>query len=667
MSSKKIQCSAIVFFTIFSQLFLLELGVAGLGMDIGVAQGFGIFFRMSLGAVASGIFFGLGTRALLYLLKRRLNREENVVEVATTFTMAYLCYFVTDAVWGCSGVIGTLTYGVLINMSSCLINDHKLQEDFWALMEHLLNTVLFTLGGLVWGEIIANGDPDKQFLGRDWGYLVVLYLFLLVIRFFLMFACYPITANIGLKTNWRETVFSSYAGLRGAVGIALAIYLDNVVNAQDIPQYEQESNRVFGFVGGIAFLTLVINATTSGPILKKLGLADTTSIRRKVIRVMEWRIRQQLLDDMVVLLSEPRFHRVNFSVVRQHIPMLQILTLSELESAVRRFKRPKGKFLSRQSVPHLTRITPYLENDKEEDSHRISAINHVLHGLSEANKEDDEQLRYRPLNRESSSSSEHAPLDETECRCLFVELLRASYAWQVESGELADRDFLVQVLNQSLDLAGTDAANGSPLNDWHYTGLMQGRHPQLQTLLHFLPHGMCGKVNDHIQFESLRYDVERCIAFLEAHRRSREVFKTDFIGNIDSLTDAEARVLEESNNSCQNAQTLLESFPSHNVEAIVSHRFCTILLNAVVLHFEHLSKTGLITPRETDEILGEIQNQILSVDNCRVKLHAEELSFDRASTETSPHPSNSPNHGPTGSNVARCSLIHSGSMEQDST
>jgi NhaP-type Na+/H+ or K+/H+ antiporter len=71
-------------------MFLLELSVPGLGTDYDVASGFAVFIRMSLGAAASGIFFGLGTRVLITLLNRRLNREENVVEVAMTFTMVSL-------------------------------------------------------------------------------------------------------------------------------------------------------------------------------------------------------------------------------------------------------------------------------------------------------------------------------------------------------------------------------------------------------------------------------------------------------------------------------------------------------------------------------------------------------------------------------------------------
>jgi NhaP-type Na+/H+ or K+/H+ antiporter len=57
------------------------------------------------------------------------------------------------------------------------------------------------------------------------GYLIAFYFLLNIIRFFLIFASYPLIARIGIGTNWREAVFMSYGGLRGGVGIALALSL----------------------------------------------------------------------------------------------------------------------------------------------------------------------------------------------------------------------------------------------------------------------------------------------------------------------------------------------------------------------------------------------------------------------------------------------------------
>ena len=41
-------------------------------------------------------------------------------------------------------------------LGRAMVNDPKLLEDFWALVEQLLNTVLFALGGVVWVSYCEN-------------------------------------------------------------------------------------------------------------------------------------------------------------------------------------------------------------------------------------------------------------------------------------------------------------------------------------------------------------------------------------------------------------------------------------------------------------------------------------------------------------------------------
>ena len=65
-------------------------------------------------------------------------------------------------------------------------------------------------------------------------------------------------------------------------------YTENVAVSEDIKnQYRQFADELFGFVGGVAFLTLVINGPTSGPLLKTLGLVTPTDTRKNVVRNYE--------------------------------------------------------------------------------------------------------------------------------------------------------------------------------------------------------------------------------------------------------------------------------------------------------------------------------------------------------------------------------------------
>ena len=266
--------SAIVFFSIFSQRYYSEFNIPGFGEDYRYKKGIGMFCQKALGGTAIGLFFAICLLACLFMLNRQFSREESIVQVTTIFAVAYLNYYVADFIWETSGVIATVAAGVFVKLlGRAMVDDLKLLEDFLQLVEHILNTILFTLGGVVWGAVIATGERGGVFGAKEWGYLIILYVLLHVIRALQFAAVYPITVRIGLKTNWQETSFQVFGGLRGAVGIALAIALDNTVSlitgGRNETEDEIHTQQAFAMIGGMAFLTLVINGITAGPFLKR--------------------------------------------------------------------------------------------------------------------------------------------------------------------------------------------------------------------------------------------------------------------------------------------------------------------------------------------------------------------------------------------------------------
>lgn len=142
------------------------LNIDGLGEEIGWVEGTVVFLKKSLGAVAIGLFFGIGLVLLLGLLNHRLSRKENVVEVMATAAIAYTGYYVADYVCDTSGIIATLTAGVTVKLfGRAFMNDVRLLDDFLALAQQILNTVLFALGGAVWGAVIGTVCSPKPIGG----------------------------------------------------------------------------------------------------------------------------------------------------------------------------------------------------------------------------------------------------------------------------------------------------------------------------------------------------------------------------------------------------------------------------------------------------------------------------------------------------------------------
>ena len=194
-----------------------------------------------------------------------------------------MAFFVSETNCHCSGIIAVVFCGLTTKaFGETLVNDLHRTHDFWHITEHLLNSVLFTLGGAVWGGVISSTDNNIHYFGDVyWLYLLFLFGLVVLIRFILVFAFYPMTSRLGVGQSVKEAIFMSYGGLRGAVGISLALLLgaevSTILESDSIAQetrgkYRAYVDIVFGLVGGVAFLTLVINGPTSGPLLRTLGL-----------------------------------------------------------------------------------------------------------------------------------------------------------------------------------------------------------------------------------------------------------------------------------------------------------------------------------------------------------------------------------------------------------
>ena len=583
--------AAVVFFKIFESLYLLENGLGG--EDIGLGKGIWQFIQMSIGAAILGVLFGAALSFMLYMLNRRFNGEEKIVQVTATFCMAYLSFYVAEAVLHWSGVICVVFCGLTTKaVANSLIIDQEMMNKFWSLTEHILNTILFAIAGLVWGVIISpNTTRVYPFGGEDWGYLILTYIVLFIVRFFLFGLFFPIISRIGLKSKWKEMVFHAFGGLRGAVGIALAVLIDSEVANETvrIDGRRGAPSQLFGITGGITLMTLFINGTACGPLLKKLKLNRSTKQRQEILKRFDKLLKKHVLDTFMRLLGEPYYNDVDFDLISHHLPQVSTnLSYKEARSALRRVKYTTPPHL--YQPPNLS----VFESMFTEEEHK-ALVGLTKLKLFERIREGSEYIRVLigPMPDELNEGKSECDEEELkEMRLVFVELLRKAYATAMDNGNIDVRDVIVvNVLTKSVAVVEDEVSNGNPINDWN----------------------VCQKNNKIFErFERSLNKVHLATAFIAAHTEAQNVFKYK-VHQDGFLTPVERVVLEESAQQVALASDALNEYDPAKLRKILSLKLCGVLLHGAAIEISKLIKTGLLKEEEGEHYLEHLEGDLMVI------------------------------------------------------
>ncbi|KAF4751233.1 hypothetical protein FOZ63_026018, partial [Perkinsus olseni] len=186
------------------------------------------------------------------------------LQTTITLVTAYASFFIAEVYFGMSGVITTFTAGMILSwrMRPLLISSEAV-DSFWSVMEFVSNAVVFFLGGVLFGDACYRAQPI-EFL-----WLLVLYLATIASRAIMVFTLSPLINAVGEKYSWKELTLSAWSGgLRGGVSMALAVSLSRSTFLD-----EHQATQVFFYYGGLAWMSLIVNAMTCGPLVDFLGLS----------------------------------------------------------------------------------------------------------------------------------------------------------------------------------------------------------------------------------------------------------------------------------------------------------------------------------------------------------------------------------------------------------
>lgn len=248
--------TAIVFFMAIFAAVLGEGGSEGAVWE---------FLRVSLGGIMVGAVIGW---LVVLWLKHIFN--DALIEITLVIGAAYLSFFLAEYFIGVSGVLSVVTFGLMMaGPGKTRINPRNTQflHNFWELAAFFANTVIFVIVGVIIAQQIT-------FSAQDALVLLLIFIGLHVARLGTVYLFYPIMKRIGYGLSLKDSVVLWWGGLRGAVGLSLALI---VAIEHKIP-IEIRSQVLF-LTAGIVVLTSLINATTIRWLLDKLGLSKTGSIK----------------------------------------------------------------------------------------------------------------------------------------------------------------------------------------------------------------------------------------------------------------------------------------------------------------------------------------------------------------------------------------------------
>ncbi|MDA3892992.1 MAG: cation:proton antiporter [Salinivirgaceae bacterium] len=289
------------------------------------------FFRVAVGGVLLGAVIGGITIAWV---KRVFN--DAMVEISVIVVAAYLTFYIAEDFFHISGVLGLVSLGLaMASVGKTRISpgvEHFLHE-FWELAAFIANTLIFIIVGVV---IALRADIT----GKNLLILLIIYVGIAVIRAIVIAIFFPVMKRVGYGLSKPDAYVLWWGALRGAIGLALAL----VVAGVD-PKYisHDVSSLFLTLIAGIVTLTLVVNATTIGWLVNKLGLTKVKPARALMIYNANNYLRTSSENALERIKSDKFLKTANWNAVSEFLPEvpantglkdLQIETLSETRSRI---------------------------------------------------------------------------------------------------------------------------------------------------------------------------------------------------------------------------------------------------------------------------------------------------------------------------------------------
>lgn len=222
--------------------------------------------------VAGGILLGYAGARLTFWFIHQI-KGDLLVQISAVILATYVTFFIAEGLLHVSGVIALVAFGLTltyVGKSRLKPEANRFMENFWELAGYIANTLIFILVGVV---IAMRVDISWTGLLA----CVCIYIGINVIRLFVIFLFYPLMKRCGYGLTIRECILLGWGGLRGALGLTLALVVSICPGIPD-----EIRKQVLFYTAAIVTLTLLLNATNVRRLLNRLGMSCAQSAKRVI-------------------------------------------------------------------------------------------------------------------------------------------------------------------------------------------------------------------------------------------------------------------------------------------------------------------------------------------------------------------------------------------------
>ncbi|RZC88040.1 hypothetical protein C5167_004219 [Papaver somniferum] len=249
--------------------------------------------QVSVGAVGIGLAFGVASVLWLgYIF------NDTVIEISLTLSVSYLAYFAAQEGAGVSGVLTVVILGMFYSAVARTAFKGDSQQSlhhFWEMVAYIANTLIFILSGVVIAESVLHSDNYFFKHGTSWGYLILLYVFIQLSRVIVVGTLYPFLRYFGYGLQWKEAIVLVWSGLRGAVALSMSLSVKRASDSSTFLNRETGTLFLF-FTGGIVFLTLIVNGSTTQFLLRFLGLDKLSAAKKRILDYTRYEMMNKALE-----------------------------------------------------------------------------------------------------------------------------------------------------------------------------------------------------------------------------------------------------------------------------------------------------------------------------------------------------------------------------------